>query len=228
MYAPSRLRPRHRVHSLELGDNAYQKSPSRRKSLQQTESANAAESLKKTINVAKLLSLVISVILLITWEGKAMRVTPIPLSDLGVASNGGNQLTSSQDPVVPASKEVKAMLRRVKLAHLVIPRDARKPSRYMKPNPSLSIPSSVDSFLTDVSEPISPSDVPLFWHILKSGGTTIKDAVGMCLGKVEASESGIFEGHANDQALQKVHISQGQIEYVNGEKIRFVLLNCNR
>jgi len=57
-------------------------------------------------------------------------------------------------------------------------------------NNLVAIPNNIESFLRDVHEPIVKNDVPFFWHILKSGGTSVKDAIGMCLDLVEASESG--------------------------------------
>ena len=54
----------------------------------------------------------------------------------------------------------------------------------------VAIPNNIESLLRDVHEPIVKNDVPFFWHILKSGGTSVKDAIGMCLDLVEASESG--------------------------------------
>eukprot|EP01083_Nonionella_stella_P221525 791369_1 len=82
-------------------------------------------------------------------------------------------------------------------------------------NNLVAIPNNIESFLRDVHEPIVKNDVPFFWHILKSGGTSVKDAIGMCLDLVEASESGILQGHDNDSSLEKVRIANGKIEYAN-------------
>ena len=45
-------------------------------------------------------------------------------------------------------------------------------------------------FLVDVDEPRMEGDVPLFFHIPRSGGSTIKDILGMCLNLVAASDVG--------------------------------------
>jgi hypothetical protein len=42
------------------------------------------------------------------------------------------------------------------------------------------------------------TDLPVFWHIPKSGGSTFKDLMGSCHRFILASEAGILEGHAND------------------------------
>lgn len=42
------------------------------------------------------------------------------------------------------------------------------------------------------------TDLPVFWHIPKSGGSTVKDIMGSCHRFVMASEAGIRAGHNND------------------------------
>jgi hypothetical protein len=42
------------------------------------------------------------------------------------------------------------------------------------------------------------TDLPVFWHIPKSGGSTVKDIMGSCHRFVMASEAGIRAGHDND------------------------------
>lgn len=53
----------------------------------------------------------------------------------------------------------------------------------------------------------------LFWHIPRSGGSTIKNIMGQCLGLVGASEVGIRDGHGNDPELNIIDF-QG-VRYVN-------------
>lgn len=50
----------------------------------------------------------------------------------------------------------------------------------------------------DSWDPWEPSDVPVFFHIPKSGGSTIKDVMGTCHRFVMASEAGVTDGHIND------------------------------
>lgn len=44
--------------------------------------------------------------------------------------------------------------------------------------------------LLDINAQRSPEERPLFWHVPRSGGTSIKNAMGQCLGLVSASEGG--------------------------------------
>jgi hypothetical protein len=100
---------------------------------------------------------------------------------------------------------------------IILPRNAIRPQHYSLPNPSQRIPEDLEQFYTDSSIPLSENDVPIFWHILKSGGTTFKDMYGECFNFVEASESGVLNGHINDPEIGKVQIAEGGITYANGE-----------
>ena len=234
MYEPSTLRPRQRPSTTKLvglEDSAYlKKRSSIRKS--QIESTNAAENFRRTVKIARVMCLLVAMVLMINLESQLVQRPSIQISELRNVEQAqeesakpaaqlrrrGESKSEHKVEDNPTSKESnQEMLRRVKMAFVDIPRNAKKPTKYTKPNPSIVIPHDLESLLVDISEPRSSSEVPLFWHILKSGGTTSKDAAGMCLGKVEASESGVLEGHNNDQTLQKVRISQGTIEYVNGK-----------
>ena len=44
--------------------------------------------------------------------------------------------------------------------------------------------------LVDFTVPRGANDRPLFWHVPRAGGTSIKNAMGQCLGLVTASEGG--------------------------------------
>lgn len=50
----------------------------------------------------------------------------------------------------------------------------------------------------DSWEPLADSDVPVFWHIPKAGGSLLKNIMGACYRLVLASAAGIKEGHASD------------------------------
>ena len=50
----------------------------------------------------------------------------------------------------------------------------------------------------ETSEEWESSDVPIFLHIPKAGGSTIKDILGMCHRFVMADEMGIKDGHGNE------------------------------
>lgn len=72
------------------------------------------------------------------------------------------------------------------------------------------IPPSLNH-LADLSDEYTKenTEVPFFWHVPKSAGSTIKDMYSNCYGLVEASESGITEGHENDEVLQVVTLEDG-------------------
>ena len=56
------------------------------------------------------------------------------------------------------------------------------------------------------------SDVPLFFHIPRSGGSTIKDILGMCMGKVEATDVGVRNHRlklGSEYVLQVVNSDDG-------------------
>jgi len=55
-------------------------------------------------------------------------------------------------------------------------------------------------------DPPSDSDTPVFWHIPKSGGSTIKDIMGTCHRMCLGSETGIQEGHDADKEIAIVKI----------------------
>jgi len=53
--------------------------------------------------------------------------------------------------------------------------------------------------LRDVSDPSKVTDTPVFWHVSKSGGTTMVDIFSACFGFVVAAEIGVLEGHGEDE-----------------------------
>lgn len=133
-------------------------------------------------------------------------------------------LQKQMEPASPPAIELnhrREFLRKLKADKVDVPRTALKPTKYTGPNPSIILPSNLNTFLADITQPLAANDVPLFWHILKSGGTTTKDSIGSCLGKTEASESGVLDGHISDPELRRVNIMNGNINYANG-KFRLV------
>jgi len=80
----------------------------------------------------------------------------------------------------------------------------------------VEIPSNLEENLLDntvlynrvQNEGSDISVTPLYWHVPKSGGTTVHDDYGECFSLVEASELGII-GHENDETLQLVDINGG-------------------
>jgi len=65
-------------------------------------------------------------------------------------------------------------------------------------------------FLANISTPYdATSDVPLFFHIPRSGGSTVKDILGMCLGKVEVTDVGARRQHQDENVLRVVSSDDG-------------------
>jgi len=59
-------------------------------------------------------------------------------------------------------------------------------------------------------------DIPVFWHVPKAGGSTIKDIVGACHGLTIVNEDGVLDGHDLDEGIKKVTIhGLGDTHYVN-------------
>ena len=61
----------------------------------------------------------------------------------------------------------------------------------------------------DVTSPMKSSDVAFFWHIPRSGGSTVKHITAECLGLTQASEVGTVGGHIEDDELVAVHHIEG-------------------
>lgn len=74
----------------------------------------------------------------------------------------------------------------------------------------------LDDHLADLTEPLLPNDggtrtdLPLYWHVAKSGGTTIKELVGTCYGLTLASEIGANLVGQGDSELRAVE-ARGKI-----------------
>ena len=54
----------------------------------------------------------------------------------------------------------------------------------------ITLPSTVN-VLANLMEPVATSDIPIFWHIPRSGGSTVKDITTSCLMLVQASQVGV-------------------------------------
>ena len=57
----------------------------------------------------------------------------------------------------------------------------------------------------DSWDPYEKTDIPVFWHIPKAGGSSIKDAMGGCHRFVQATEFGITDGHDADTEVAVVY-----------------------
>mmetsp|Transcript_17249 Transcript_17249/g.21078 ORF Transcript_17249/g.21078 Transcript_17249/m.21078 type:complete len:599 (+) Transcript_17249:157-1953(+) len=54
-----------------------------------------------------------------------------------------------------------------------------------------------------------PSDTPVFFHIPKAGGSTIKDIIGTCHRFIMATEAGVTDGHGDDVEIAVVYPGGG-------------------
>ena len=64
------------------------------------------------------------------------------------------------------------------------------------------------SELGNFAEAWDPFDTkmnPIFWHIPKAGGSSVKDAIGSCHRLVMATEFGVTDGHINDNEIAIVY-----------------------
>jgi len=66
--------------------------------------------------------------------------------------------------------------------------------------------------LRQIHDPMQQGDMPFFFHIPRSGGSTVKDIMGTCLGLVIASEAGA--DHDHESSLQ-IYSSPWGSKYVN-------------
>jgi len=75
---------------------------------------------------------------------------------------------------------------------------------------AIQLPPAVETNLADIWDPYdrvsgtSRNDTPIFWHILKSGGTSIQAYALDCLNLVLSNEQGTQFGHATDTIIQIV------------------------
>lgn len=69
------------------------------------------------------------------------------------------------------------------------------------------------SRLADVTSTRMDIEKPLFWHVPRAAGSTMKDLMGQCLGLISACEVGVRDGHGQDPEIQIINIAG--IKYVN-------------
>jgi hypothetical protein len=85
------------------------------------------------------------------------------------------------------------------------------PAKTDRPNDSdmaqvaMEIPLTELNHFRDSWGPYNPKDVPIYFHIPKAGGSTVKDVVGSCLRMVMASEFGVTDGHDKDTEIAIVY-----------------------
>lgn len=79
----------------------------------------------------------------------------------------------------------------------------------------VQLPDVFEENLADLDDPMpvlpkEGGDTPFYWHVLKSGGTTVKNWYSECYQLIEACEIGALEGHGEENSLQIVEINEGQ------------------
>lgn len=72
---------------------------------------------------------------------------------------------------------------------------------------------SILDHFTDAMADLEAGFTPYFFHVPRCGGQSVKDIVGLCLDKVQASEVGVRNGHQQDSQLQIVSVENAR--YVN-------------
>jgi hypothetical protein len=51
---------------------------------------------------------------------------------------------------------------------------------------------------------------PFYWHVAKSGGTSVQDRYAHCFGLIEASEIGAMHGHDKEETLKVVEVNESK------------------
>ena len=65
----------------------------------------------------------------------------------------------------------------------------------------------------DVRDAPRQTDTAFFFHVPRSGGSTVKDMLGKCMRLVQSSEVGVRDGHDRDTTLQVLTVQENK--YVN-------------
>mmetsp|Transcript_24634 Transcript_24634/g.30279 ORF Transcript_24634/g.30279 Transcript_24634/m.30279 type:complete len:486 (+) Transcript_24634:26-1483(+) len=72
---------------------------------------------------------------------------------------------------------------------------------------------SLSNISEHTTEDWNATDIPFFWHVPRAGGSTLKAIAGTCLDLVQASETGVTEGHGHDESVQVFEVKGAK--YVN-------------
>lgn len=70
--------------------------------------------------------------------------------------------------------------------------------------PQISILSQLNNF-EDTASPYDKTATPMFWHIPKAGGSSMRDLMGACHRFVQATERGVADGHIFDTEIAVVY-----------------------
>lgn len=135
-----------------------------------------------------------------------------------LSGNLGMEFGSQSEPQLTEQGVVAApeylLQQRIAQSNQNVPKSrSRLKSALNLPPPSTNndlIPSTLRN-LADLSDPYSKElkEMPFFWHLAKSGGTSLKHMYSDCYGLVEACESGVADGHHRDITLKVVTLESG-------------------
>ena len=126
------------------------------------------------------------------------------------SDNGGTRADADATSKREADENIKVQ---------IIPDDPALLSSEQDPDDPDAPPIFGMSHFKDTTEPYHKSDVPIFWHVPKSGGSTIKDVAGSCHRLVSASNIGTRDGHENDQFLQIVRPGGSMFVNINTHSV---------
>jgi hypothetical protein len=104
------------------------------------------------------------------------------------------ETAGAADPVAQAAGSVPAD-----------PAGAGRPSDADMAQVAAEIPLNDLANFRDSWEPYNEKDIPIYFHIPKAGGSTVKDVIGSCLRMVMASEFGVTDGHDKDTEIAIVY-----------------------
>jgi len=77
------------------------------------------------------------------------------------------------------------------------------------------LPKAIDQNLANVNDPyVEDAEIPYFFHIPRSAGSTVKDILGSCIHLTTASDVGSRNGHERDPSLKIVQSDDGS-NFVN-------------
>ena len=80
---------------------------------------------------------------------------------------------------------------------------------------SIPLPESLNNIADISTYPISKNDIPLYFHIPRSGGSTVQEIMESCLGLVGASDFGALDEHEPDPKTLEIITSREGIRYGN-------------
>ena len=74
------------------------------------------------------------------------------------------------------------------------------------------LPEDIEDNLIDTKSffEMNAKATPFYWHVAKSGGTSVQDRYAHCFGLLEASEIGAMNGHDKEETLRVVEVNESK------------------